>query len=112
VIRVETTLAGCFWSGVVDYDPGQPYPTAACGGVPPSTDVEIIEVDIYDLEELWLHGPFEVLPPDIEERILRVVTRRVEQDRPLHPQIAAYLADFFCDEVEDRLIEAYRDEQA
>ena len=44
-------LHGLGIQGTADYDPGQPYPTASCGGVPPSWDVDVEEIWLDDVDE-------------------------------------------------------------
>ena len=44
----EIDLFGCVWCGDVDYDPGQPYPSFSCGGVPPSYSCLLYTSDAAD----------------------------------------------------------------
>jgi hypothetical protein len=63
------SFRGLYITGTVEHDAGQPFPTYDCGGVPPSTDLEIDSVEMDDPEEFAEHELGEEFS---EEAVLRI----------------------------------------
>ena len=97
--------------GSVDYDPGQRWPSYSCGGVPPSTDVEIDEILIDDAEEFLMTGIISDLADDRKWRngMVQLLEAYHRITGELLPEVERYVLATWGDDIEDALIDAYHE---
>ncbi len=103
----EVRAFGCLWYGRIEHDPGQPYPSYSCAGVPPSWHVEVLEVSVEDADDLGGYTPFEDTDEKTEERIMRYIERCVQRNRALHSRLQEHLIEKFEHSVEEELLRSY-----
>lgn len=94
--------------GSVDHDPGQPYPSYSCGGVPPSTDVEVDEILLDDPEEFLLT---DIISEIGDERgwangVVEMVSAYHRITGKFLPVVEDYVRNRWIDDIETALIEA------
>lgn len=97
--------------GSVDYDPGQPYPSYSCGGVPPSTDVEVDEIVIDDPDEFLQTDIISDLGNDRgwSEGVVRMIEAYHRITGKFLPVVEKYVWHHWMDDIQDSLIEAYHE---
>ena len=110
---MEVSIDGTVAWVIVDYDPGQPYPSYSCGGVPPSWDIDISDFGLDDAEEFngsptwallceaaaWSEGLCQML-----EAFHRLMGR-------LHPKVEEQALDILTDQIQEKAVEAFHDRE-
>lgn len=95
--------------GTVDYDPGQPYPTASCAGSPEVMDASLDGIALVDVDEFL---DSDILCDIGDERgwseyILTVVEAYHRYAKHLHPVVEEHLRSCWRDRFEYDLMESY-----
>lgn len=94
--------------GSVDHDPGQPFPSYSCGGVPPSTDVEVDEILLEDPDEFLMTAVISDIGNDRgwSDSLVRMIEAYHRLTGKFLPVVENYVWHHWMDEIEDALIEA------
>ena len=97
--------------GSVDHDPGQPYPSYSCGGVPPSTDVEVEEILLDDPEEFLLTDVISEIGNERgwSDSLVEMVCAFHRITGRFLPVVERYVWDRWRDDIEDALIDAHQE---
>jgi hypothetical protein len=92
----------------VEYDPGQPYPTASSGGTPPSWYVQVDTIEIEDYDEFSASA----VMVDIAEKFgwseerSDWIDEAQEKTGKLLKAVREYIMYHWSEKLEDALIEA------
>jgi hypothetical protein len=108
-MRATVYMFGLEVEGSVEYDPGQPYPTYSCGGVPPSWDIEVEHIELDDPDEFLATGFVADVADDREwsEGALQVIEAGIRLTGKLPPVIETLLLEAWEDDLRDRLAQEH-----
>jgi len=95
----------------VDYDPGQPYPSYSCGGVPPSWGVEVFHVELEEPDEFIGAGAVESFGDarNLSAGVQRMLEACICITGLLLPALQEYVLDLWDEGITEDLIERYKD---
>jgi len=97
--------------GTVDHDPGQRWPSYSCGGVPPSTDVEVDEILLEDPDEFLMTAVIADIGEDRgwSDGLVRMVEAYHRLTGKFLPVVEKYIWHHWIDDIEDSLVDAYHE---
>lgn len=106
---VSISYNGLHIEADVEYDPGQPYPSYSCGGVPESWEVEVFHVELEEPDEFISAGAVESFgnSRNISEGCQRMMEASISITGTMLPALRTFILELWYEGISEDLIEQY-----